>query len=84
MPTRRGFLARTGAAAIGLTLASKLPGIASAPPRLAKPGDGTSIAVTPPNGPIYAGMVLKIDDEFVMVKRFDSGTNIITVERGHA
>jgi len=79
--TRRGFFGTLSAAAIGLTLAAKLPGIASAPPRLAE-REGTTLAAS--GGPFYVGMTLKIGDEFAIVKGWTRETNTITLERGHA
>ena len=53
--TRRGFLARLGSAAIALTLARHLPGIAPTPPVLAPP-----MAVTA----LHAGDVFTIAGQY--------------------
>ena len=68
--TRRGFLARIGAAAIGLTLASKLPGIASAPPRLAEPQTGQLRT----DGWSSSAMPLRAGDVFTISGCYVAGT----------
>lgn len=82
MPTRRGFLARIGAAAIGLTLAAKLPGIASAPPRLAAPMGNIITVRLPQRFVVTSGDVMQIGGEFMNVVAWDGES--LTVERGHA
>ena len=57
--TRRGFFTRLGAAAIALTLARHLPGIAPAP-----------LPLTPPNG-IFISEPFQIGDVFTIAGRYD-------------
>lgn len=66
--TRRGFLQRLGAAAIGLTLARTLPGIAAAPPTLkfdpsafGQIGTGTSIRFVRSYDAVLSECVSRLD-----------------------
>ena len=57
--TRRIFLTRLGAAAVALTLARHLPGIAPTP-----------LTLTPPNG-VYVGASLQRGDMFTLEGRYE-------------